>query len=234
MTQDLGDGLPPGDSKEDAAAPQTPSKADPHPTTPREGRFKPRQRILQHEGKRRSLRLERVFWDYLTAMARTRGLRLGALVEEIARSYTGPNLASELRVRCMLDLERQLLSRRQDQKGKGADTIDWAPVPCVFLSESGAVLGGNQAYHAFIGEGADTFLGRRFSEVFRVQTASSFQAFWENVASRPQRPLSAHIALVQPGRVIPAQATFCSEVNHRGEFVGAKVWLRTAQPGKHE
>jgi hypothetical protein len=134
----------------------------------------------------------------------------------------------------MLDLERQLLSRRRDQKGLGADAIEWSPSPCAFLSESGTILGGNRAYDSLIGEESETALGRRFSEVFRVQTASSFQVFWENVARRPQRPLSAHVALVQPGKVIAAHAVFCAEVNQHSEFVGATVWLRTALSGNAE
>lgn len=65
------------------------------------------QRILQLDGKRYSLRLEREFWSALEAIARRRKLRLNRLVADIAsRRPAESNLSSMLRVYCLGEVER--------------------------------------------------------------------------------------------------------------------------------
>lgn len=59
-------------------------------------------RAVANSGKRRGIRLERVFWRALEAIARERRIRLGALVEDIAAGASdAANLSSALRVACM-------------------------------------------------------------------------------------------------------------------------------------
>jgi len=62
-----------------------------------------RKRSLTIAGHRTSIALEPDFWDGLEAMARHRGLRLTALIEEIDRDRQGPNLSSALRLAVLRD-----------------------------------------------------------------------------------------------------------------------------------
>lgn len=185
-------------------------------------------KTLQFRGKRRSFRLERVFWECLRSIAKRRMVRVGQLVEEIAQHTHTNNLTSAVRVECMLDLERQLVSSRVKGGGVGPDVVEWCPAPCLLLSEAGTVLGFNRAFQSLLEDADHAIVGQRFTEVFRVQTAISFETFWTNLQRRPRRVLSAHVVLRGTGRLKPAQAIFCAGITNRGEFLGATVWLRTA------
>ena len=69
----------------------------------------PRQRILQADGRRYSLKLEEPFWEALDLAARERGLKLGRLVAQLAAELPGSgNLASQLRLFCLAEGQRRL------------------------------------------------------------------------------------------------------------------------------
>ncbi|HWV02441.1 MAG TPA: ribbon-helix-helix domain-containing protein [Devosia sp.] len=63
------------------------------------------KRSLTIAGHRTSIALEPEFWEALEALARHRGLRLTALIEEIDRDRAGPNLSSALRVAVLRDAQ---------------------------------------------------------------------------------------------------------------------------------
>lgn len=67
-----------------------------------------RKRSLTIAGHQTSIALEPEFWDGLEALAARRGLRVTALIEDIDRGRTSPNLSSALRVAVLADLQQQL------------------------------------------------------------------------------------------------------------------------------
>ena len=184
-------------------------------------------KVVQYKGKRRSFRLENIFWETLASISARRRIRVGRLVDEIAeRNEAGQSLASALRVECMLDAERQLVSARLSQNDVKTQLIDLAPSPCVFLSETAAILGGNRAFYGLIsGEGEKEVLGQRFTDLCRVQTSISFNEFWINLQKRPGRPLTAHVHFLRPSGITTGQAIFVAERNKENQFIGATTWL---------
>ena len=56
----------------------------------------------------RAIALEPEFWAAMEAIADRRGLRLTALIEDIDRSRSGPNLSSALRVAVLRDMQARL------------------------------------------------------------------------------------------------------------------------------
>lgn len=64
-----------------------------------------RKRSLTIAGHQTSIALEPEFWEGLEALAGRRGLRLAALIEEIDRCRTSPNLSSALRVAVLRDAQ---------------------------------------------------------------------------------------------------------------------------------
>ncbi len=70
-----------------------------------------RKRSVTIDGHRTSITLEDAFWEELSALARRRGLSLGALVAEVDHRKGGPgNLSSALRVH-VLEALRGNISR---------------------------------------------------------------------------------------------------------------------------
>ena len=66
------------------------------------------KRSLTIAGHRTSIALEPEFWAAIEAIAGRRGLRLTALIEDIDRSRSGPNLSSALRVAVLRDMQARL------------------------------------------------------------------------------------------------------------------------------
>ena len=66
------------------------------------------KRSLTIAGHRTSIALEPEFWAAMEAIADRRGLRLTALIEDIDRSRSGPNLSSALRVAVLRDMQARL------------------------------------------------------------------------------------------------------------------------------
>lgn len=66
--------------------------------------LEPEFRVVERNGQRRGIRLERGFWDMLKRMAERKRSTLGALVDQIAEA-AGPdaNLTSAIRVACLDD-----------------------------------------------------------------------------------------------------------------------------------
>ena len=74
----------------------------------------PKPRVVQHQHRRYSIRLEAVFWKFLDYLAARQGVRLGRYIAGLAASYGGNNLSSYLRVVCMLEAERSVAEAALD------------------------------------------------------------------------------------------------------------------------
>lgn len=126
----------------------------------------------------------------------------------------------------MLDAEQQLVSARLAKNDLNPELLDFAPSPCVFLSETAVVLGGNRAfYKLFEKEREKDVLGHRFTDLFRVQTSITFNDFWVNLQKRPRRPLTAHVVIIGSKGVGAGQAIFLADLNKEYQFIGATAWL---------
>ena len=76
---------------------------------------------------RTSLKLEPEFWDYLVEVARARGLRLTALVNEVAEATPGrASLASALRVFALAHARRAAGSPVHVEAKEGRRPVDTA------------------------------------------------------------------------------------------------------------
>jgi predicted DNA-binding ribbon-helix-helix protein len=115
----------------------------------------PRQRILQADGRRYSLKLEEPFWDALEAAARERGLKLGRLVAQIAAELpNSANLASQLRLFCLAEGERRVRAASeaatQASLAAGATNIETlvelCPAACLVMTRERRILRANPAF----------------------------------------------------------------------------------------
>jgi len=176
----------------------------------------PRQRILQADGRRYSLKLEEPFWDALDAAARERGLKLGRLVAQLAseRSSDG-NLASRLRVFCLAEGERRLKAAidaaSQASLAAGATNIETlvelCPAACLVMTRERRIVRVNQAFGRWYGSAYVNLPGKTLDHFFKLRLASSsYEGVMSAFASGALQAAKAHLLYVIPGRVVAGGA----------------------------
>src|SRR5688572_3059395 len=144
-----------------------------------------KQRILQADGRRYSLKLEPAFWATLSEAAEERGLKLGRLVADLAAAAPrGGNLASQLRLFCLAELGR----RRQGAEAEarhaslpaGSTDIDTlveiCPAPCLIVARDRRILRANEAFGRWYGSGYVNLPGKSLDHFFRLKMASGYEA----------------------------------------------------------
>lgn len=164
-------------------------------TSPKADSFiweQPQPRIVQYDKRRYALRLEGAFWQQLEAIADRRGLRVGALVAELAAACDGPNLSSYIRGFCMVEATRDIARYRLSAGAFDLVTImRGAPTPALLLDESRLILETNRAFTDWLGADA--------GPVLRM---AKFDAFF---TPRVTRPLDETFALMRKKMLQRAQ-----------------------------
>jgi len=180
------------------------------------------QRILQLDGKRYSLRLEREFWAALEAIAARRKLRLNRLVAEIASHRSGEsNLSSLLRVFCLGEMERGTAGRSLALDSAAiAVALEAAPAPGLLLDADQVVLAANNAFLHWSGVKRALLLRQKLAAHFHLQCASGFEGLW----SRPLREEETRIIGSMPDRAVVADATLVPVLSARGRRL-CVVWV---------
>jgi predicted DNA-binding ribbon-helix-helix protein len=191
----------------------------------------PKPRVVQHRGRRYSIRLETVFWKFLDDLAARRGVRLGRYVAGLAASYGGNNLSSYLRVVCMLEAERRLAEAVLDPtRDSLLALVRDCPSPGVIVSRSRTILGYNTAFARWLGPGPQVLAGSELTDVLQVRTVRSLNEVWTDMITGAQGTLKAHVLRVSPGRVSAAQATIVPLRSDVEDGLYAVMWLEVKRP----
>jgi len=109
--------------------------------------LKPRQRILQREGRRLSLKLEQEFWDLLALSARDQGEKTTDLVFQLVANHPAENKSSLLRTYCAHWVRQKLA--RAELASNSADIqgiLSSCPIPCVLINQEKKLLAQNGAF----------------------------------------------------------------------------------------
>ncbi len=112
----------------------------------------PEFRVVERNGQRRGIRLERGFWDMLKRMAARNQETLGALVDQIATS-AGPkaNLTSAIRVACLHDANAETAMLRRLTSVEMIKAILFAcPAPAFALESTRKILAFNQPFQNLV------------------------------------------------------------------------------------
>lgn len=191
----------------------------------------PKPRIVQHDRRRYSIRLESVFWKFLEYLAERRGMRLGRYIAGLAAAYRGNNLSSYLRVVCMLEAERAVAEAGLDP-GRDSlfDLIRDCPSPGLVVSRNRTILAYNNAFSQWLGPGPRVLAGTELTEVLQVRTARALNDIWTDMIDGRQATIKAHILHVRPGRVSAAQATIVPLRSEGDEGFHAVMWLEAKRP----
>jgi predicted DNA-binding ribbon-helix-helix protein len=174
-----------------------------------------RQRILQADGRRYSLKLEPAFWTALAAAADERGVKLGRLVADLAaQAPRGSNLASQLRLFCLAEAGR--LRQRADEAARRAglssgstdvDTlVEICPAPCLILARDRRILRANAAFGGWYGSAYVNLPGKALDHFFKLRMATGYEALVAAFGAGQINATRAHLLYVAPGRVVAAAA----------------------------
>ncbi len=191
----------------------------------------PKPRVVQHQGRRYSIRLETVFWKFLEHLAARHGVRLGRYIAGLAASYGGNNLSSYLRVVCMLEAERSVAEAALDpNRDSLLALVRDCPSPGVVVSRNRTILGYNTAFAYWLGPDPRVLAGSDLTDVLQVRTARSLNEVWSDMVVGALGTVKAHVLRVSPGRVSAAQATIVPLRSHLGAGFYAVLWLDLKRP----
>jgi len=198
----------------------------------------PKPRVVQHNHRRYSIRLESVFWKFLEYLAERQGVRLGRYIGGLAASYRGNNLSSYLRVVCMLEAERAVAEAGLDPtRDSLLSLVRDCPSPGVIVSRSRTILGYNTAFAQWLGPGPRVLAGSELTDVLQIRTSRSLNEVWTDMITGAQGTIKAHVLRVRPGQVSVAQASLVPLRSDTGDGFHAVMWLeakRPRSPAEHE
>ena len=184
-------------------------------------------RVVQLDGRRYSLNLERSFWQTLEDIAQSRHLRLNRLIAQIAAGNEDTNLASRVRAFCVGEL-RQRLIRALLSVGPTniVSLLEYCPFPCLVLSRDQEVLCANAPFMSWFGNEGGPLVGQALRRHFRIRSRGNFDDLWRSFVDGRAVSEDSRLISIAPGRVRAANATIQpAQVGGPGDFV-CLVWLK--------
>jgi predicted DNA-binding ribbon-helix-helix protein len=108
-------------------------------------------RAVTSGGKRRGIKLERVFWDALRSISKEKGLTIGGFVDQVSATTTAKNLTSAIRVACM----KAYAERNEAMYALGApETVEAVltatPTPAFTLAANRRIVSFNAGFQALV------------------------------------------------------------------------------------
>ena len=186
----------------------------------------PKARIVQHNKRRFSIRLEAIYWRSLEQLARRNSLRLGQFIAALADGYRGHNLSSYLRVVSMLEAERALAQATLAANGDSLLTVvQSCPCPGVLLSRARTIIACNDAFGEWLGVGNPSIAGAELTSLLQIRTGRSLNEVWSELMVGRVPLAQANVLLVTPGRANAAQAKLVPLCAGNGGQVYAVMWL---------
>jgi predicted DNA-binding ribbon-helix-helix protein len=177
-----------------------------------------RHRIVQHQGRRYSLKLDPVVWDRLEELAQDRGLRLNQLIGEVAGSaIEESNLTNALRNFCMTatldrlrEVERDLEERRFTSQGVPiAVIVDACPAPVLAVSRTQIIQRANLAAQHWMGAEESTLVGKPIANYIQIRCQVPIDKILEEFDNGLHRIFQGRILYLRPGRVVTARVNIC-------------------------
>ena len=192
----------------------------------------PRQRILQRQHRRLSIRLEQVFWTQLETCAKEDGLKLADLVFTVAESKgEAENRSSLLRAYCVEWLRKRLFQARL-----GASQIDIqlilaaCPAPCVIITQQRRLAAHNPAF-------AREVLGRLVAandlkhaeNVVRLTLSRPFETIADSVRASASGYAESELVFASATNQVNYIGRFCLLSRRLSEAAPLLCFLRAGQ-----
>ncbi|MGF1474977.1 MAG: ribbon-helix-helix domain-containing protein [Geminicoccaceae bacterium] len=163
---------------------------------------------------RTSIKLEPEFWDYLKEVSEHKGIRLSALVNQVAdASPERTNLASTLRTFALIHarLRAQDAQRELDQLTMAGNTEDLVrvmeacPLPCLVLNEEREIRDLNRAFALWLNVDREGAIGKRLDNIM-ILRGPGIKDLWRNLFDGKITRGQFNATYVSPGKVRTSQA----------------------------
>lgn len=177
-----------------------------------------RHRIIQHQGRRYSLKLDEIVWQNLEETAAAAGLRLNQLVASVANGTDDElTVTGALRLFCLRrsmerveQLEGELRQLSLAARGVPVTVIAEAcPAPCLVVSQAQTVLHANTAALRWMDVDGAALVGKSVEHYFQIKSAVPLANIVERFGKGETTIFPARIVYLRPGRVIMARANLC-------------------------
>ena len=175
-------------------------------------------RILQHAGRRYSLKLDQIVWETLEELAEDGGLRLNELIARVAQE-TGDDagLTSALRNYCLRELRRRLSQRDAEVKtltltsrGVPAALLAQAcPAPCFLIGRDQLILEANEPAHTWMSTPAPTLVGQVVDHYLQIKSLPPIEEILRQFRDGARKLFAARVLHLRPGRLVMARANLC-------------------------
>ncbi len=173
-------------------------------------------RILQHAGRRYSLKLDQIVWETLEELAEDAGLRLNELVARVAQEAgDDAGLTNALRNHCLRELRRRLSQRDAEVKaltltsrGVPAALLAQAcPTPCFLIGKDQLILETNEQAQRWMS--TPTLVGKVVDHYLQIKSVPPIEEIVRQFRDGARRLFAARVLHLRPGRLVMARANLC-------------------------
>lgn len=198
-----------------------------------------RHRIIQHAGRRFSVKLDDVVWQSLESLAAEGGLRLNQLVAQVAdEAGEGANLTGSLRQRCLEEALKRIkeLEREAEDRQLAAGGVpiplfaEASPAPCLIVDSGHKVLRANVAAQEWMGASEEALLGKSVQHYFQIKSTVPLDEIVRRYGAGELKVFTARIVYVRPGRLVVARARICPGVVRAPDDLAYLILVDTGRP----
>jgi predicted DNA-binding ribbon-helix-helix protein len=175
-------------------------------------------RILQHAGRRYSLKLDEIVWETLEELAAESDLRLNELVARVAQE-TGDDdgLTNALRNYCLRELRRRLTQRDAaiktltlTSRGVPAALLAQAcPTPCFLIGNAQIIQEANEPAQKWMSTPAASLIGKIVDHYLQIKSVPPIEEIVRQFRDGACRLFAARVLHLRPGRLVMARANLC-------------------------
>jgi len=177
-----------------------------------------RHRIVQHRGRRYSIKLEETVWRTLDSIAEGLGVRLNQLVGQIAGGLSeNTSLTAALRafslersLERIAVLEQDLEDRALVSRGVPvASIVEACPTPCLLVRVPDEIVRINDAARNWFGADGEILIGKSLSHYVQIRSKPRLAEILDAYSAGDTRIHSVRVVYLRPGRLVMARASIC-------------------------
>ena len=175
-------------------------------------------RILQHAGRRYSLKLDDVVWETLEELAEDGGLRLNELVARVAQEAgDDAGLTNALRNYCLRELRRRLSQRDADIRNltltsrgvPAALLVQACSTPCFLIGTDQIILETNEPAQKWMSTPAAALAGKVIDHYLQIKSVPPIEEIVRQFRCGARKLFAARVVHLRPGRLVMARANLC-------------------------
>lgn len=197
-----------------------------------------RHRIIQHAGRRYSVKLDDLVWNSLESLAAKADLRLNQLVSRVAeRAGEGANITGALRQYCLdeaLKRIRELEREAEDRALSGGGVpitlfVEASPAPSLIVGGDHNIRRANAAACEWMGTTEEALIGKSVQHYFQIKAPRPLDEIAGHYEAGGLDVFNARIVYVRPGRLVVARAKICPGIVQGPEDLAYLIMVDTGK-----